>query len=86
MEGRAFGCCTACSLAVVGAYRRDGWAMLSRAISSSGYLAEVSGLQAMLAEAAGKLQGLGLSDDEEEGEEEGGEDAASDDGDDWTEL
>ncbi len=66
--------------------------MLSHAISSAGYLEEISGLQAMLAEAAGKLQGLGLSDDEEEegegsrGQQGAGAAGGSDEEEDWTEL
>jgi hypothetical protein len=81
MEGRAFSCCTACSPVVVHEYRRQGWGMLQQAIGRPGYLEQLSGLEEMLQEAAGKLGDMGLKDAEARGAVSG-----SGDDDDWTEL
>ncbi|KAF2154939.1 E1-like protein-activating enzyme Gsa7p/Apg7p [Myriangium duriaei CBS 260.36] len=44
VRGKAYDCCSACSPAIVGAYERDGWGFVRRAISEQGYVEEVSGL------------------------------------------
>ncbi|GAB7344520.1 hypothetical protein MBLNU457_2348t2 [Dothideomycetes sp. NU457] len=44
VKGKAYDCCSACSPRILGAYERDGWGFVKRAISERGYVEEISGL------------------------------------------
>ena len=60
--------------------------MLRQAIGSPGYLEQLSGLQAMLAEAAGRFGDMELGGSSEEGEEGAAGSGSGGEGDEWTEL
>ena len=49
MEGRAFSGCTACSEAVVGAYREVGWELVLGALHDPKTLERLTGLSELLA-------------------------------------
>ncbi|KAK3696645.1 Autophagy protein 7 [Vermiconidia calcicola] len=68
VKGKAYDCCAACSPSILGAYEKDGWDFVKRAINERGYVEEISGLAEVqrLAEEADK----GM-DDWSEGEDEG---------------
>ncbi len=70
MEGWAFVQCTACSEAVVGAFRERGWGLVRAALDSPRHLEELTGLAELHAAAAK----LGEADDSSDGEDvrEGG--------------
>ena len=44
VKGKAYDCCSACSPAILDAYRKDGWEFVKRAINEKGFVEEVSGL------------------------------------------
>ena len=44
IKGKAYDCCSACSPSIVGAYERDGWGFVKRAINEKGFVEEISGL------------------------------------------
>ncbi|KAH0559110.1 Autophagy protein 7 [Trichoglossum hirsutum] len=44
IRGKSYDCCSACSERVVGAYRKDGWEFVKRALNESGFVEEISGL------------------------------------------
>lgn len=70
----AYARCTACSSAVVQAYRAEGWGMLRKALGAEeGYLERLTGLDVMYAETERMLLEEGGVEEwsEEEGEEEG---------------
>ncbi|GFR41414.1 hypothetical protein Agub_g2097, partial [Astrephomene gubernaculifera] len=70
MEGWAFAQCTACSSAVVEAYRCGGWELVAAALREPGYLERLTGLAALHEAAAAAVAGMDDDDDEEEEEEE----------------
>ena len=45
VHGPAYDCCSACSDKVVGAYERDGWEFVKRALDERGWVEELSGLK-----------------------------------------
>lgn len=71
MEGWAFVQCTACSEAVVGAFRERGWGLVRAALDSPRHLEELTGLAELHAAAAKLGEADGCSDDED-GDVEGG--------------
>ncbi|KAI9836833.1 MAG: Autophagy protein 7 [Sarea resinae] len=44
IRGRSFDSCSACSGKIVGAYKRDGWEFVKRALNERGFVEELSGL------------------------------------------
>jgi len=74
VSGRAYDCCAACSPAIVGAYEKEGWTFVRKAISEKGYVEQVSGLAEVQrkAEEAEKLMEA-LSDEDEDAWEGEGE-------------
>lgn len=44
IKGRSYDCCSACSPTIVGAYEKDGWDFVKRAVNEKGFVEEVSGL------------------------------------------
>ncbi|PWN21726.1 E1-like protein-activating [Microstroma glucosiphilum] len=68
----AYARCTACSSAVVQAYRTEGWEMLRKALGAEeGYLERLTGLDVMYAETERMLMEDGGVEEWSEGEEEG---------------
>ncbi|CAD6884834.1 unnamed protein product [Tilletia controversa] len=70
--GPAYERCTACSPAVVAAYREEGEKMLFDAFGEEGYLEKLTGLDKLMAETDGLLDEELDWDEEDEEEEEGG--------------
>ena len=71
VKGRAYDCCSACSPPILGAYEKDGWEFVKKAINERGYVEEVSGLaevQRMAEEAEKEIDAF--DDDDEEGDGE----------------
>ncbi|KAG2455180.1 hypothetical protein HYH02_000996 [Chlamydomonas schloesseri] len=71
MEGWAFGQCTACSAAVVDAYRRRGWGLVAEALASPASLEALTGLAELHAAAAAAMMDDVEEEEDEEEEEEG---------------
>ncbi|KAF4511799.1 hypothetical protein G6O67_001009 [Ophiocordyceps sinensis] len=44
IRGHSYDCCSACSPKILGAYRKDGWGFVKRALQEKDYVAELSGL------------------------------------------
>jgi ubiquitin-like modifier-activating enzyme ATG7 len=75
ITGQSYDCCSACSDKVVGAYEKDGWDFVAKAMNEKGYVEEISGLAEVqrLAEEAMKRD-IDFSEEDEEGaEDEDGE-------------
>ncbi|CAK4025078.1 Ubiquitin-like modifier-activating enzyme atg7 [Lecanosticta acicola] len=74
VKGKAYDCCAACSPKILGAYEKDGWEFVKRALNEKGFVEEVSGLaevQRKAEEAAQAMEGdeeEDWPDDEGEGE------------------
>ena len=43
--GKCYECCSACSNAIIEAYRNDGWEFVKRALNERDYVEELSGLK-----------------------------------------
>ncbi|PNS16113.1 hypothetical protein CAC42_4514 [Sphaceloma murrayae] len=69
IKGKAYDCCSACSPTIVGAYEKDGWDFVRRAISEQGYVEEVSGLAEVQRRAEEVAEDVDWDDDEGELEE-----------------
>jgi ubiquitin-like modifier-activating enzyme ATG7 len=67
--GQPYPQCSACSDAVVGAFDRDGWAFVRRALAEKGWVEEVSGL-AEVQRRAEEMDGEVDWEEEEDGEGE----------------
>ena len=71
VKGKAYDCCSACSPTILGAYEKDGWAFVKRAINERGYVEEISGLAEVQRKAEQAEQEMDEFDEEEdEGEGE----------------
>lgn len=68
ITGQAYALCTGCSPAVVGAYEREGWAMLAQAFEEAKFLERLTGLDEMVREGERAMEAM------LEGEGESGED------------
>lgn len=100
MQGAAFSQCTACSPAVVDAYRADGWAFIDRVLSQPSWLEEVTGLaqlhaavaamdlkeQQKVVAAGAAAAGGGEQSGQHKNDSQGDDDCDSGDDDDWMEL
>lgn len=65
IRGEAYPCCSACSDPIVGAYKRDGYAFVKKALDGRDYVAELSGLAEVQRRAEAMAADLELSDDED---------------------
>ncbi|KAG9244752.1 autophagy-related protein-like protein 7 [Calycina marina] len=73
ISGPSYDCCSACSPAIINAYRADGWGFLQKALAEKDYVTELSGLkevQRRAEEMAGEVDWDSESDAEDEGEGE----------------
>lgn len=66
VRGEAYPCCSACSPPVLGAYRKEGWEFVRRALVEKDYVTELSGL----AEVQRKAEEMAAQIDSSEGEGE----------------
>ena len=75
VKGRAYDCCAACSPKILGAYERDGWEFVRKAIDQKGYVEEISGLAQVQrkAEEAERMMGEWSEEEEEDGMDAEGE-------------
>lgn len=65
IRGEAYPCCSACSDPVIGAYKKDGYAFVKKALDDRDYVAELSGLAEVQRRAEAMAADLDLSDDED---------------------
>ncbi|KAG2499228.1 hypothetical protein HYH03_002807 [Edaphochlamys debaryana] len=99
MEGWAFPQCTACSAAVVQAYRARGWELIREALADPSSLEALTGLAELHAAAAARMEeseqaegekgegrGGGEGGEEQGGAAEGKGEDGEDEEEDWTEL
>ena len=70
VKGAAFSRCTGCGDAVLAAYERDPWALVRAACDEPGFLARLSGLDALYAEGEDALADVEWVDEDEEGGDE----------------
>lgn len=73
IKGKAYDCCSACSPKILGAYERDGWAFVKRAMNERGFVEEVSGLAEVQRQAEEAAKAMEDEDDEWPDEDEEGE-------------
>lgn len=67
IKGKSYDCCAACSPAILGAYEKEGWEFVKRAIGEKGFVEEVSGLaevQRKALEAEKEMEGWSEEEDE----------------------
>lgn len=58
ITGQAYDLCTGCSPTVVGAYERDGWAMLSQAFEDASFLERLTGLDKLAEEGERAMEAM----------------------------
>lgn len=69
IKGKSYDCCSACSPKIVGAYEKDGWEFVKRAVNEKGFVEELSGL-AEVHRRAEEAEGMvDWSEEEDEDEE-----------------
>ncbi|PPJ56497.1 hypothetical protein CBER1_07643 [Cercospora berteroae] len=73
IKGKAYDCCSACSPKILGAYERDGWAFVKRAMNERGFVEEVSGLAEVQRQAEEAAKAMEDEEDEWPDEDEEGE-------------
>ncbi|KAI9045122.1 putative autophagy ubiquitin-activating enzyme ApgG [Aspergillus affinis] len=68
IHGRSYPCCSACSDNIVGAYKRQGWEFVQKALNEPGYVEELSGLKEVQSKAEATIADIEwdeLSEEEE---------------------
>jgi len=71
INGRSYPNCSACSVPILSAYKKDGWDFVKKALEDREYVAELSGLADIQRRAEALADDLDFSDDE--GAEDDGE-------------
>jgi len=65
ITGAAYDQCTGCSETVLGAYEREGFAMLLRAFNESGYLEALTGLDKLYEQGEGAMESVDWEEESE---------------------